>query len=138
MANPGRSDPEPRFLRQIVVAVTGEEDGRGLREGSGMKDDELTRLLFVKDEPEPSSLALVFGHHDRTVSAKRARHAARLYLAGLVPTVLLTGGLVRGIVSEADEMALVARAEGVPERSLLLERSSKNTFENVSQSLALL
>jgi len=103
-----------------------------------MKDDELTQLLFVNDEPRPGDFALVFGHHDQAVSAKRARHAARLYLTGFVPTVLLSGGPLTSPLSEAEMMARVVREEGVPDQNLLLERSSKNTFENVGQSLALL
>src|SRR5262245_30957926 len=103
-----------------------------------MNDNELTRLLFVKDEPEPGDLALVFGHHDLNVAAKRARRAAELYLGGLVPSILLSGGSLTGDKSEAEAMALIARQAGVPQPNLLVERSSKNTFENVSESLALL
>jgi uncharacterized SAM-binding protein YcdF (DUF218 family) len=102
-----------------------------------MNDSE-ARSLFLRDPPERAELALVFGHLDREVAARRARHGARLYRDGFVPGLLLSGGPAPGQGSEAALMAEVARKGGVPDESLLLEEASTNTFENVERSLLLL
>jgi len=97
------------------------------------------RVLFLKDPPEKGDLALVFGHHDPEVSAFRARHAASLFQAKLVPRLLLSGGKgPRGERTEAQQMAAIARGLGVPEGALLLETRSRSTFENVSYSHSML
>jgi uncharacterized SAM-binding protein YcdF (DUF218 family) len=104
-----------------------------------MNDREVTELLFLRDEPRPANLALVFGHHEPEWAARRARHAAGLYHAGLVPRLLLSGGEPEvGGRSEAEVMADAARAAGVPESALLLESASQATWQNVSLSVELL
>ncbi len=94
--------------------------------------------LFLRHPPGRAELALVLGHRDPGVAARRARHAAGLYGAGLVPRLLLSGGPVAAGASEASLMARVARAGGVPESALLLEEHSRNTFENAEHALLLL
>src|SRR4051812_30375060 len=100
---------------------------------------EVTRLLFVRDEPEAADLALVFGHGDRAVAAARVRHAAALYAAGFVPKFLLCGGTTSDpSKTEAGRMARVARSLGVPGRDILTEGRSRNTVENVTHAAAVL
>jgi uncharacterized SAM-binding protein YcdF (DUF218 family) len=104
-----------------------------------MTDDEITRLLFLRDEPGHTDLAIVFGHHDPTLSTHRARHAASLFLDGLTPRLLLTGGPTgRTGSSEAEFMARVVHDLGVPRTALLLEDCSRTTVENVALTKSLL
>ncbi len=60
--------------------------------------------------------------------------AADLYKAGLSSTVVLTGGANRHDLShvEADAHAELITAAGVPAGALIIERESRNTFENVT------
>jgi DUF218 domain len=60
--------------------------------------------------------------------------AAGLYHAGLSSTIVLTGGANRQVLShmEADVHAELIKATGVPADALIVERQSRNTFENVT------
>jgi uncharacterized SAM-binding protein YcdF (DUF218 family) len=100
---------------------------------------DITRLLFVRDQPAVADLALVFGHSDRTVAAARVRHAAGLHAAGFVPKLLVSGGATSDpSESEANHMARVARSLGIPDRDVLIESCSRTTAENVTRAAALL
>jgi uncharacterized SAM-binding protein YcdF (DUF218 family) len=96
--------------------------------------------LFVRDESVSTDIALVFGHCDAEVSARRARHAASLYRQGVARRLLLSGGghVVADGTPEAQLMTREALARGVPEDVVLLEVRSRNTYENIDNSLALL
>ena len=70
----------------------------------------------------------------------RVWHAAALYRAGKVRWVLVIGGNQPGdedVPPEAEAMAEVLRALGVPASALRLEGRSRNTRENAQLSLAL-
>ena len=67
-----------------------------------------------------------------------AEHAATLFLRGLVPTLLLSGGRTTAPESEAELMARACVRWGVPRERLLLEERSLTTFENAARSLELL
>jgi uncharacterized SAM-binding protein YcdF (DUF218 family) len=105
-----------------------------------MTDDQITDLLFVDDGPAPADLALVFGYVDPGGARQRARHAAALFHAGLVPRLLLSGGGSHRHIteSEAGLMLRVVLDLGVPRDVILVEDRSRTTFENVSRSVALL
>jgi uncharacterized SAM-binding protein YcdF (DUF218 family) len=105
-----------------------------------MSLDERARALFVRDDPRPADLALVFGHCDAAVSSRRARQAVSLHRQGLVPRLLCSGGghATEDGTAEADLMAGAAFALGVPREAVLVETPSRNTYENVRNSLALL
>jgi uncharacterized SAM-binding protein YcdF (DUF218 family) len=82
---------------------------------------------------------LVQGSHDLRV----AERGARLFLEGLGPLLILSGGLgnlTHGIWDEpeARKFARIAREMGVPEESMLIEDRSTNTGENVRFTRALL
>jgi vancomycin permeability regulator SanA len=96
-----------------------------------MTDPAIARL-FLRDEPRPADLALVFGYHVREGADRRARAAARLYLAGMTPRLLFTGGgpVRSGDEAEAIRMAHIAVGMAVPRQAILVERYSRNTFEN--------
>jgi vancomycin permeability regulator SanA len=52
--------------------------------------------------------------------------------------IVLSGGAVHNGHVEADAMARIARELGVPGEALVLERSARNTFENVALGAPLL
>lgn len=103
-----------------------------------MTEADVRELLFVRDAPERADLALVFGHADPTRSARRARHAARLYASGFVPRLLLSGGSLPGHGTEAEVMAGVVAEHGVPPDAILLDLHAHTTAENVSNARWLL
>jgi uncharacterized SAM-binding protein YcdF (DUF218 family) len=75
---------------------------------------------------------LVLCSHDKAV----AERGAQLFLAGLAPILIFSGGLgaiTRHLWSEpeADQFAAIAVAMGVPRASILIENASTNTGENV-------
>lgn len=67
---------------------------------------------------------------------RRVALAVSLYDAGAAPVLVLSGG--GAPVSEAQAMAELARAAGVPAVALLCEGSSRNTAENALNSARLL
>ncbi len=86
----------------------------------------------LHQEPVPSDCILVLGSHDLRV----ADRGAELYLQGLAPILLLSGGLgnvTRGIWKdpEADRFARIALDKGVPAEAIFIENESTNTGENI-------
>jgi uncharacterized SAM-binding protein YcdF (DUF218 family) len=82
--------------------------------------------------PVPSDCILVLGSHDLRV----AERGAELYLQGLAPILLFSGGLgnvTKGIWKdpEADRFARIALDRGVPAEAIFIENQSTNTGENI-------
>jgi uncharacterized SAM-binding protein YcdF (DUF218 family) len=101
--------------------------------------EEAARALFVRDDPVTADLCIVLGHHDPDTSAKRVRHAARLYTEKFVPRVLLTGGVTApGRPAEAALMAAAAAEAGIRAEDILVEPLARTTLENVVRSAELL
>jgi uncharacterized SAM-binding protein YcdF (DUF218 family) len=104
------------------------------------------RLIILESRPLPSPEAadtiVVLGCRvrlDGTPSSQLRRRAAlgvALYDAGAAPRLLLSGG--GEPVSEAQVMAELAKAAGVPPGALLCEATSRNTAENALNSASLL
>jgi vancomycin permeability regulator SanA len=69
------------------------------------------------------------GKPSRTLDA-RVRHAARLYAAGRVDRVLVTGGVGKHPPSEAEVMASVLRQEGVPGEAIQTEDEAESTWDS--------
>jgi hypothetical protein len=109
-------------------------------EAVAMSIDPTISRLFLRHPPRRSDLALVFGYHIPEGADRRARAAARLYLDGLAPRLLFSGGAPRRPVDEPESarMAHVARTMGVPADAILIEPFSRNTFENAICSRVLL
>ncbi|OAA63805.1 Rossmann-like alpha/beta/alpha sandwich fold protein [Cordyceps fumosorosea ARSEF 2679] len=81
---------------------------------------------------QPADLIFCLGSLDTRVATR----AAQLYLDGLAPRIVFSGGLGkltrdRFSMSEADLFAGLARGMGVPADAILVERASTNTGENV-------
>lgn len=81
---------------------------------------------------ERSDCILVLGSHDLRV----AERGAEVYLQGLAPVLIFSGGL--GNVTkdiwteaEADQFAAIALQKGVPAEAILTENRSTNTGENI-------
>ena len=82
---------------------------------------------------------MVLCSHDKAV----AERGAQLFLAGLAPLLIFSGGLgaiTRHLWSEpeADQFAAIAIAMGVPRASILIENKSSNTGEHVAFTRQLL
>lgn len=81
---------------------------------------------------KPADCIMALGSHDLRV----AEEAARLYLQGMAPLLVLSGGLGNltskiWTETEADKFAEIAKNMGVPESAILIENQSTNTGENV-------
>lgn len=92
-------------------------------------------LSETEDVPVQADIILVAGSHDLRVP----EHAARLFLKGVAPTVICSGGfgkITDGLwsVPEGDVFAARCIACGVPEDRILVEREAKNTGDNFSLS----
>ncbi len=62
---------------------------------------------------------------------RRARHAAQLWQGGQVRAIIASGGIGQHPPSEAEAIAEVCKADGVPEEVLFLEDMSTSTEENI-------
>jgi uncharacterized SAM-binding protein YcdF (DUF218 family) len=81
---------------------------------------------------EKSDCILALGSHDLRV----ANRAAELYLQGMAPLIIFSGGLGNftkeiWTKSEADLFAGIAIQMGVPSEAILIENKSTNTGENI-------
>ena len=82
--------------------------------------------------PVDADCILVLGSHDLRV----AERGAELYLQGLAPILIFSGGLgnvTKGIWKdpEADRFARIALDMGVPAEAIFIENKSTNTGENI-------
>ncbi len=94
-------------------------------------------LLFDKKVESKRPVAVVLGggiNRDGTPtesSIRRVVQGAQLYHAGLARTLLFSTGVTsKSEISEAQAMARFALSLGVPQKAILLEKSSVNTDEN--------
>jgi uncharacterized SAM-binding protein YcdF (DUF218 family) len=69
---------------------------------------------------------------------RRVAEGLRRLEAGAAPVLLLSGGKGDGGPAEAEVMAGLARAAGVPEARLILENESRSTLENAHHSARLM
>lgn len=102
------------------------------------------RYLFQRAEAMPTADAIVVlgnarpfrldpSYPDLTEDADRIWHAARLYLAGKAPLVIVSAGNVWGGRHKqlaADASRVVLNAFGVPDEVIVLEPRSRNTRQN--------
>ena len=88
--------------------------------------------LGMHQQPRKADCIVGFGNFNDNI----ARRAAELYLQGLAPKVLFTGGLGRNTLgllpeAEAERFARVAMECGVPAEDIIKEDKSTNTAENI-------
>ena len=80
--------------------------------------------------------------HEVGEAGDRVIYAARLYRAGVAPTILVSGAAGSlsnpGFTAEADVMADMLVFFGVPREAILIEDRSRNTYENAVESARLL
>ncbi len=82
-------------------------------------------------------VVIVLGALSGPALERRARHGAGLVLAGRAPRLLGVGGGPRP-EPEADAIAMVARAAGLPDAAILYERESANTRDNALRAVELM
>lgn len=97
-----------------------------------------------KDETRPADVIVVMGaaQYDgrpSPVFASRLDHGVALYLAGVAPRLLLTGGKAIGDrTTEAAVGRAFAIAHGVPAEAIMVEDESRTTLESVRAVAGLL
>lgn len=88
----------------------------------------ITDYIFLKSDPQKANLALVFGTRHQEAINK----VFELYHDGLVPKILVSGGINRVTgENEAKEMSNKLIQLGVKEGDIILENKSTNSLENV-------
>jgi uncharacterized SAM-binding protein YcdF (DUF218 family) len=94
--------------------------------------------LCMHECVQPADVILTLGSHDLRV----AERAADLYLQGMAPLIVFSGGFGRltgdFVKPEAEMFADIAVKAGVPVDKILIENKSTNTGENIQFSDALL
>jgi len=102
--------------------------------------DELAKILWdfnvMHHEVEKADVIIVLGSHDTRV----AERGAQLFLDGMAPKILFSGGLGRLTKDtwtdpEAEIFSKIAVQMGVPESAILIENKSTNTGENINFSM---
>lgn len=69
----------------------------------------------------------------------RLDHGIDLYKANVIPRLIFTGGVGEGDrFSEAEVASMYAQSNDIPERSILLETTSKTTTQNLRNAKALM
>ncbi|HEY4943798.1 MAG TPA: YdcF family protein [Rhizomicrobium sp.] len=69
---------------------------------------------------------------------ERVLEGVREFKAGVAPHLILTGAAAHNRFVEADVMARLAEANGVPATAILKERGAHNTIENAAYSVHLM
>ncbi len=69
---------------------------------------------------------------------ERVTEAVREYERGVAPRIIFTGGPVLNHFVEAEVMARVAEAQGIPASAIVEERTARNTMENTCDSLKIM
>jgi uncharacterized SAM-binding protein YcdF (DUF218 family) len=91
----------------------------------------------ARDEQRPAGAIVVMGaaQYDgrpSPVFAARLDHAVSLYLSGLAPYLVVTGGKQAGDrTTEAETARAYAVARGVPESAILMEGGGRTTLESL-------
>jgi uncharacterized SAM-binding protein YcdF (DUF218 family) len=68
----------------------------------------------------------------------RVLEGVREYKAGVAPRIIMTGGAAHNHFVEADVMAALARAQGVPADAILEDRQAKDTIQNAYYSVQIM
>lgn len=100
-------------------------------------------MVFMKEETSeiiPCDVGIVFG--GISMIPYRLKETEKLYKAGLIEKILVTGGIGRlnidRVTPEAIKMAKFLMEKHIPQNDILLEPNAKNTYENIKYSLEIL
>ncbi|MCC0080731.1 MAG: YdcF family protein [Rhodobacter sp.] len=94
--------------------------------------------------PPPPRIAVILGAavwpdgQPSPALARRAAHAIALYHRGQVDAVLGCGGTGRHPPAEAEVIARLCRAAGIPDTAILIEDRSTTTRENLTHAAPIL
>ncbi|MFL6465052.1 MAG: YdcF family protein [Bryobacteraceae bacterium] len=72
------------------------------------------------------------------VQRERVSEGVRQYRAGVAPTLIMTGGAAHNRYVEAEVMAKIAEAQGVPPAAILEESWAQNTIQNAYYSFQMM
>lgn len=72
------------------------------------------------------------------VQRERVSEGVRQYQAGVAPTLIMTGGAAHNQYVEAEVMASIAKAQGVPPSAVLKEPQAQNTIQNAYYSVRIM
>ena len=104
-----------------------------------LTDDVIDRLLFAGLNDSGASVDCIIVLGSMKAAKYRVPAAAEAFFAGRSEKILLCGGKMRdfpsGSMTEADHMYQKALELGIPEASIIVEKSSQNTIENILCSL---
>ena len=97
-------------------------------------------LKDEKDVSEEYDFGLIFGN--ASMISLRADKGIELYRKQIVRRLIVSGGIgflnTDRIVPEADKMQQYLLERGIPEEDIIVERFSRNTVENIQNSLQIL
>ncbi len=98
--------------------------------------DSISRCFFPPDRLIQADVAIVFGMND---PGRPVDRAAELFHSGMIRRLVFTGGYNKRLErAEADVMATLAAARGIPADAILIEDRALNTDENIEFSYRLL
>ena len=69
---------------------------------------------------------------------ERVTEAVDEYERGVAPRMIITGGAAHNQYLEADVMARVAKAQGIPAGAIVEERTAQDTIQNACESLKIM
>ncbi len=72
------------------------------------------------------------------VQRERVSEGVRQYRAGRAPMLIMTGGAAHNRYVEAEVMASIAEAQGVPPAAILQELQAQNTIQNAFYSVQIM
>ncbi len=105
--------------------------------------EEIAQIVFTKDYYNPKityDVAIVFG--GVSMIPHRLDQAIKLYQQKKIKKILVSGGI--GFLSlnrwhkEASKMSPYLIAKGIPQEDIIIENKSRNTNENIQNSLQIL
>lgn len=104
-----------------------------------LTNDVIDRLLFEGLNDNGASVDCIIVLGSMKAAKYRVPAAAKAFFSGRSEKIMLCGGKTRNFsgesMAEADNMYQKALELGVPEASLIVERNSQNTIENILCSL---
>ncbi len=111
---------------------------------NNLSDEDVSNIVYtnIEDNKIPSKYALVFGNS--LLINERVKKAVEIYKEHRIEKLIFLGG-TKGVsnqehskIPEAEKMKKLALELGVNEKDILIDNTSKNTFENVENALKII